>query len=148
MSYSIAIDKDFYISRHQIFNEFNHCLHYANGSNNVFGRKRRADVNRFTYCFCYAILSSLCYHRVLGIKLTMWLGLLKKTLKTSNHNDNLNSWKYVNHRTISHSIWCLELVWLQLTCTIYNFETGCKIQQRNNYLVWRKQLGKNFGEYK
>ena len=73
MSYSIEIDKDFYISRHQIFNEFNHCLHYANGSNNVFGRKRRADVNRFTYCFCYAILSSLCYHRVLGMKLTMWL---------------------------------------------------------------------------
>ena len=72
MSYSIAIDKNFYISRHQIFNEFNHCLHYANGSNNVFGRKRRADVNRFTYCFCYAILSSLCYHRVLGMKLTMW----------------------------------------------------------------------------
>ena len=47
-------------------------LHYGNGSNNVFGRKRRADVNRFTYCFCYAILSSLCYHREFRIKLTMW----------------------------------------------------------------------------
>ena len=40
MSYSIAIDKDFYISRRQIFNEFNHCLHTMQTGATMFLEER------------------------------------------------------------------------------------------------------------
>ena len=50
-------------------------------------------MNRFTYCFCYAILSSLCYHREFRIKLTMWTFEKDSLLHTcSIESPNILSW--------------------------------------------------------